>query len=242
MLQARRILDAGAIGREPCILVADEQTGGIGRHGRPWSSPLGGLWMTLLWPCQSVAPLPETLSLQIGLAVRRTIARILGEQSEDLGARTSSVKLKWPNDIFVADRKLAGILIETLRPPPSDAPPWLSIGIGINVNNAAASLGLDLVNTSTSLLNLTGERIDLDIFRKRLSAAIMAPLVRPAMTSDAVAEAEAYLWGKGRHVNVSRPDGSKVSGIIRGLSPSGQLLLDTAEGPVTLASASDYTA
>lgn len=94
------------------IIVADEQTAGKGRFGRSWISPKGGLYATVI---VSSVPL---ISLKAGLAV----VRVLRSVGINAG-------LKWPNDVLVEDRKIAGILIETMEE--------LSlVGIGLNLTLA----------------------------------------------------------------------------------------------------------
>jgi BirA family biotin operon repressor/biotin-[acetyl-CoA-carboxylase] ligase len=90
-------LQAGAAA--PLVVLADRQSRGQGQQGRTWSSPLGGLWLsaTLPWPEQG-----ET-SAALGLAVAVGVVREL----EALGL---AVRIKWPNDLLIGDRKLAGLL------------------------------------------------------------------------------------------------------------------------------------
>ena len=97
-------------------VVATEQTGGRGSRGRTWSSPPGGLWLSVLFRPPSGAGI-ELSGLRIGLAVADAI--------EALHAGLS-VRIKWPNDLMVGDRKLGGILCEpdrrALRPSRSGSP------------------------------------------------------------------------------------------------------------------------
>ena len=104
------------------VLIADEQTGGKGRRGREWLSwPDGSLTFSLLWRFKPHAPVPAGLSLTAGVAVARAIERY----------PLSGIELKWPNDIMIHGRKLAGILVELL--PQRGQPPAAVIGIGINL-------------------------------------------------------------------------------------------------------------
>jgi BirA family biotin operon repressor/biotin-[acetyl-CoA-carboxylase] ligase len=227
-LHARRLLDSGELPRQTHLLLAGRQTGGIGRHGRPWSSPQGGLWMTLLWPVETPS-LPATLALQTGLAVRRVLGRALGPAHH--------VQCKWPNDVLCDGKKIAGILIETASN--SDGR-WLLVGIGCNVNNAVESLAPDVQSTATSVVTLTGEKLEMDIFRKRLVAAVLGTLHQPATDDAAIADFAAHMWGIGRGIEATLPDGSRRHGIIRGLDTAGQLLLEVGGQTVSLASVSGY--
>jgi BirA family biotin operon repressor/biotin-[acetyl-CoA-carboxylase] ligase len=103
------------------LVVADAQSSGRGRMGRAWQSEAGaGVWLTLI-EHPPVGPALDVLSLRIGLA----LAPALEPLAE------SSIRLKWPNDLYVRDRKLAGILVEARWR--DGAPEWVAIGVGINV-------------------------------------------------------------------------------------------------------------
>lgn len=121
-----RVKDALRVGEaEGFVVCARRQTGGYGRQGRSWSSPEGGLYMSLLLrPDVPLAQLP-TLSLVVGLAVREAIAALVAPDQAE------SIQVKWPNDVVRAgadDRidKLCGISVER-------AADGICIGIGINV-------------------------------------------------------------------------------------------------------------
>lgn len=246
-VHARRLVASGDLPPQSHVVLAARQTGGIGRHGRHWSSPFGGLWMTLLWPlAEADGPsgsgrLPETLSLQLGMAVQRVLARALGPNF--------TVRCKWPNDVMANDRKLAGMLIETAsgptRVPPdpqSTTTRWVLVGIGCNINNPLSSLSADVHATATTAITLTGEPIELEIFRKRLVASVLGVLHKPAADQAACAAFTEVMWGIGRTVNATLPDGSTRRGTIRGIDAHGRLLLGAGspEHVQPLASISQY--
>jgi BirA family biotin operon repressor/biotin-[acetyl-CoA-carboxylase] ligase len=110
----------------PFIVIADIQKEGRGQHKRVWHSPQGGLWFTEVMD----VPAPLGLSTYISIPIMRVLKRYL-----------KSVKLKWPNDILVEGKKIAGILIEIRG---STA----FIGIGINVENKVPD---QIKNTATSI-------------------------------------------------------------------------------------------
>src|SRR5438874_2355852 len=114
--------DLAAVGAPAgTMIVADAQTGGRGRMGRAWrSEPGGGVWMTVIErPTDGLAL--ETLSLRVGLLVAPALDALAA----------SPIRLKWPNDLYVGDRKLAGILIEARWR--EGRPDWVAIGVGINL-------------------------------------------------------------------------------------------------------------
>lgn len=110
----------------PSLFVSDRQTAGRGRSGNSWWSPDGCLMFTLLIDSSQLptdASRYPQLALVVGLAMCEMVNHILGDQ---VG------QLKWPNDLYVQNRKLAGILIESLQSRPQQ--PAFAIGVGINVD------------------------------------------------------------------------------------------------------------
>ncbi|MGH7607785.1 MAG: biotin--[acetyl-CoA-carboxylase] ligase, partial [Gemmatimonadales bacterium] len=83
------------------IVIAAEQTAGRGRDGRLWQSPPGGVWLGML--LRHAAPAAGVLSLRMGLVVADVVDELLG---------ADRARLKWPNDVLVGDRKVAGVLAE----------------------------------------------------------------------------------------------------------------------------------
>lgn len=135
--------------REGLVVVAEEQTHGRGRRGRSWSSPPGaGLYLTFLFrPAGESASSALTLiTLASGVAAREAIGRASGFRPD----------LKWPNDLMVGSRKLAGILAEGLGIGTSDQ--TVLVGLGINVE-AAAHPG-EIASRATSLEAELGRPVD----------------------------------------------------------------------------------
>lgn len=109
--------------RPPFAVVAEQQSGGRGRRGRAWASPFGeNIYYSVAVELAGGSHRLDGLSLTVGVAVAETL----------LSIGVSDVRLKWPNDVLLAGRKVAGILIE-LHGDPMDICTAI-IGIGINVN------------------------------------------------------------------------------------------------------------
>ena len=109
------------------LVLADEQTAGRGRQGRVWHSPAGcGVWMTVLLRPEA-PPLGGALAIRAGLAVVDAVVE---------AAPGISPRLKWPNDVIVAERKAGGVLCEARWT--GDRLAWVAVGIGINVSGAIA--------------------------------------------------------------------------------------------------------
>ncbi|MFC5714250.1 biotin--[acetyl-CoA-carboxylase] ligase [Thalassorhabdus alkalitolerans] len=125
---------------EGTVIVADEQTKGKGRLGREWFSPPGtGLWFSLLLRPDIPPQQAPQLTLLTAVAVIEGIEEATGVKAE----------IKWPNDLLVQGRKIAGILTEMQSEP--DRVQAVIVGVGINVNQEKSSLPEDLQSIATSL-------------------------------------------------------------------------------------------
>ena len=117
---------------DPVARLAQKQTAGRGRMGRPWiSSPNQTLTFSIAYPFKKTIQELSGLSLAIGLAVIKGISNATHISLEELHQK--GLGLKWPNDVLLKNNKLAGILIEGGQLKPND-PTWLIIGVGINLN------------------------------------------------------------------------------------------------------------
>ena len=136
---------------EDTAIIAREQTGGKGTKGRSFSSPLGGVYLSLVryYPCKA----ENSFSLMIAscMAVVKTL--------EFYGARAD---VKWPNDVFLNGKKICGILIKNSFE--GDNVKKSITGLGVNVNN---DIPKDLADIAINLKSVVGE-VDIDEFYKRL--------------------------------------------------------------------------
>ncbi|MFM9862609.1 MAG: biotin--[acetyl-CoA-carboxylase] ligase [Micropepsaceae bacterium] len=123
--EARRRAAAGE--RGPTWIWAKRQTAGRGRRGRDWESPEGNLMATLLIAPGVSAPEAARLSFVAALAVHDLATAY---------AARNAVKVKWPNDVLIGGKKVAGILLESSGDAGVDVLPWVAIGIGVNLIHA----------------------------------------------------------------------------------------------------------
>jgi BirA family biotin operon repressor/biotin-[acetyl-CoA-carboxylase] ligase len=215
---------------EGTVVIADAQTAGRGRRGRTWFSPPGsGLYVSIvLMPGRAaVAPLRATalLTLTAGLALAEAVAAATGLAPD----------IKWPNDLLVRRRKLAGILAEataTSRASSADAAPErlrVVLGFGINVRQSAYPPALTA--HVTSLESELGRVVD----RAALCAESLAALARRyddlmAGRFDAILDE----WrrrapgSRGARVHWDTATGS-ANGITAGIDESGALLVQTGD-------------
>lgn len=147
--RARELVDAGTM-PVPFLIGADLQTGGRGRGKHRWWTGQGALAMSLVidpteFAPQPEAPMPPQLALAVGVAVCHTVRGLLVSES---------VGLHWPNDVYVGQRKLAGILTEALSPR------RVIIGIGLNSNNTLDEAPAELRATAVTLRDLLGSEVD----------------------------------------------------------------------------------
>ena len=195
----------GAVGGT--LVLADEQTAGRGRGGRRWSSPAGsGIWMTLL-ERPSEAAAVDVLSLRLGLRA----AAVLDAFAEE------PVRLKWPNDLYVRDCKLAGILVEARWR--EGAPDWVAIGIGLNVRtpDVPGAAGLRAGSERVAVLD-----------------ALVPALRDAARARGPLTERELELFAS-RDLAAGRHCAAPLSGVVEGIDATGALRVRGDDGVVSLA-------
>lgn len=209
--EVMRRLDAGV--GTPFGIIAERQTAGRGRRGRSWVSPFGAnLYYTLGISVRGGPKELEGLSLVVGLAVVRAI--------QSLGIAAAG--LKWPNDVLLNGKKLAGILLE-LTGDPADLCS-VAIGIGINVNMRSAD-GID--QPWTSLRDALGCPVDRNQLLTALNKELEWHLARHREQGFVASQREwesFHLW-QGRQVSLSTA-AKTVVGRAVGIDEQGALLLD----------------
>ena len=205
------------------VCLAEYQSAGRGRRGRDWIAPFGGaICLSLGWVFPEPPRQLSALSLAVGVAVMRALGRF--------GAR--DIRVKWPNDVLLANRKLGGILCE-LRAE-AGGPAYVVIGIGLNVRlNAAArrtiaATGVEAADLSEALAPAPAERAAVvAALVDELIAALgqfqrdgLSPFVQAWRDADALHGVEA---------RVSLGD-KQHRGIARGIDADGALVLETPAG------------
>lgn len=219
---ARAWVAAGDTGG-PRAFVAARQTGGVGRLGRTWSSPAGGLWVTLAWPLGADwAAAVNGLGVRVGLACVRAV-----RESVEGSAR---VGLKWPNDVVIGGRKACGALVEVVRA--EDGRRWALVGVGVNANFACDELPEDVRERATTLREVRGAAVDLDALLGRVLEGLAEALAGRGLDEATLAAARAALEGVGRRAVYTLPDGSRAEGTLLGIDDDGHALLRTDDGGV----------
>jgi BirA family transcriptional regulator, biotin operon repressor / biotin---[acetyl-CoA-carboxylase] ligase len=216
--EAKRLAAAG--GQHGAVIWAEAQTAGKGREGRTWVSEAGNLFCSLLLqPCVLQTRLPQ-LSFVTSLALYRALEGVVHS--------THNLALKWPNDILLDDKKLGGILLETLPDPESDAR-WVIIGVGVNVEHypkdmryPATSLkatGVEIISAKIVLsrfLNcfqpLYDEWLEQGFTKIRTEWVKVAAFIKQPITLQVHADAET------------------IRGVFKGIDKNGHLLLQRDDG------------
>jgi BirA family biotin operon repressor/biotin-[acetyl-CoA-carboxylase] ligase len=213
------------------VVFTEYQTAGRGRAGRLWHAPRGAsLLCSLLLIDKAVALTPGLLTMAAPIAVHDTIA----------AATSLTPRIKWPNDLQLAGRKVAGILIETRTR--ADGTPIHVVGIGINCLQRAGHFPPELGNRAVSLDMLSTEPVD----RTAVAAALLAQLDRFFAWPEKLGQADLReQWLKrseavGGRVQLKHR-GKTYEGTVLDLDPTAALVVQLDRGGVRLFEPSDTT-
>lgn len=203
----------------PYLILADRQTSGRGRGANRWWSSDGALLFSVIVDATEFA-LPESRWPQISLTVGVTVCEVLGRLSSE------SVGLKWPNDIWLNDRKVCGILVEV----PPVVRGRMVIGIGLNVNNSFAAAPPELQSIATSLRDESGAEFDRSKLLGDVVRQLEVDLHRLAANDQSLPERWRNLCVLRDRI-VSLDTGQQVvTGRCLGLAEDGALRLQTDSG------------
>ena len=223
MDEAARLGQQGA--EEGTVVVAEVQTAGRGRQGRSWVSEPGNLLVSVLFrPDMSQLPF---ISIIGGIAAARAVRKTTGLDP----------RIKWPNDLMVQGRKVAGILAESSIA--GDSVWYAVLGIGVNVNLDPAQ-SEDIAALATSLNAAAGRDVPRDDLLRQLLHDLDALCLQVKRGQSPVPEWRDLLETTGRRVNaVSGPD--TYSGTAEGVDDTGTLLLRLDDGRLVTLTAGDVT-
>jgi BirA family biotin operon repressor/biotin-[acetyl-CoA-carboxylase] ligase len=226
----RYLLDEARAGApEGVVAVADHQDAGRGRLGRVWSAPVGSSLLVSVLLRPRVAPERLMLvTMAAGVALAEAVEAVAG----------IDVGLKWPNDLVVGERKLAGLLAEADVPAGADRPVAVVVGAGCNVQWDSFPPELEGSATACNLEagHPVGRDEVLDAFLDRLA-------LRYAALDDVPAAYRARLATLGRRVRVElgagASAGTNVVGLATGIDDSGRLLVETDAGEAVVLTVGD---
>jgi BirA family transcriptional regulator, biotin operon repressor / biotin---[acetyl-CoA-carboxylase] ligase len=217
-----RALDLAAAGEpEGAAVLAEEQTGGRGRRQRTWHSPARlGIYVSLVLRPNVPAPRAPLFTFTAAVAVADALREVCRLQAT----------IKWPNDVVVGRRKIAGILAESRGSDPIIRE--MVLGIGVNVNQQTADYSPEVAGRATSVRIETGAPVD----RAALLAVILEGFERRyarlvgGQSTDLLREWESFsALPHGRSVVVEGPAG-RLEGQVAGVDEEGALLLKLPDG------------
>ena len=193
------------------MVIAGEQDHGSGRAGRLWESPWGGLYLN--WIAANIDPvIIVQLPMIAAAAVHRAISR--------LGIDT--LEIKWPNDLLVDGRKLAGLLVHCRH----GATTWVTVGVGINLDRAP-TIRDPSATRSISVADLISDGDFLqwaEVIIKTVAEELNTGVTKP---DDHIARWREHLHHRpGDEMVVRGGDGSRIRGLFAGLTDEGHLRLD----------------
>ncbi len=198
----------------PAIVLTPHQMSGRGRGGNAWWSGEGSLTATFCVPTDEKVP-PHQVPLITGLAIQTALADTLGDKAPGL-------KLKWPNDLWHDDLKLAGILCERIENVDL-------VGLGLNVNVRTADIPFSLRHRVTSLQAIAGQPIALPAMLVAIARQIERLLLKRDFSGfgSIVQQINRVHALNGRRVRVTEPGESVIEGLCEGLHTDGRLLVRT---------------
>lgn len=210
---------ASSAGHQKSLFVAEYQSGGRGRRGRSWASPLGAnLYFSLSWPFSGGVAALEGLSLAVGVALKRALSAL----------HVEGVELKWPNDLLLDRRKLGGVLIEV----GGDLSGECSAVIGVGLNVAMPSYAQSTIDQPWS--DLKG-RLPKGLTRTDLLAVVTKYLIEMLDNFGRTGFQELRNEWEAAHAFQNLPvkllqGDLRIDGTCLGVDKSGALRLATPEG------------
>ena len=209
---------------EGLIVIAKRQTAGRGRKERPWLSPIGGLYFSIVLRPRLGTENAPLLGLLGACAVSRSLN----------GLGVSRVGLKWPNDVLIGRSKIAGILSEAVYI--GDDPAGVAIGIGVNQNCPVSDMPPGLQWPTTSVIDEIGEETSIE--------ALLCSIVNEIDSLLQVVERDSSFaavldeWREvsstlGARVRIHE-DGMTTDGVAKDIGSDGALIVETEDGLVNV--------
>jgi len=189
-------------------VLAAEQLEGRGSRGRSWHSPLGGVWLSVLFRPAAADGL-DVISLRAGLSAAEALQTLL----------PMLIQVKWPNDLILDNQKLGGVLCEARWQ--GDLLVWVTIGVGINVHNDVPG---DDRSHATALGALVPAITIDEVTHLLLPALRTLDLRAGRLSADELRRFERRDWLRGREIR------EPVAGMVQGIAEDGALLVNQGTG------------
>ena len=216
--------------KEGTAIIAETQTRGKGRLNRPWISPKGGIWLSIiLKPEIAVGDTPK-ITLITSVAVAKTLREMFDLKAE----------IKWPNDVLIDSRKVCGILCEAvLKGKTVD---FIIVGIGVNANFTSEALPKDLQTTATTLKEVLKKDIDREKFVCLLLKEFENnyKMLRKRKFEGLLEEWRSMAGFLGKKVRITSFD-EEFHGVAVDIDKNGALIVKLADGTVRKVISGDVT-
>lgn len=207
------------------VVIAEQQIGGRGRMKRKWVSPKGGMWLSVVLK----PSIPTAASTMLPFAAAVAVADALSTTGLD-------PKLKWPNDVMVGGKKVAGILLDLSAE--AETVNYAVIGIGINANVDTSKIKVD--REGRPPITSIKEELGRDVNRLQLTAALLEKLEHYCQMlerdpSSIIAEWRTRSGMIGKNVTVVQ-QGKEIRGVAADINDDGSLLVRTRQGDIHVVS------
>jgi BirA family biotin operon repressor/biotin-[acetyl-CoA-carboxylase] ligase len=202
------------------IVISEKQTGGKGRSGKFWESPLGGVWLSIiLAPDVDHSKIP-LITLATGVAVAKTL--------ENMGVENSEIK--WPNDILINGKKVCGILTEAVTN--FNTIENVIIGVGIDANLTIDNFSEEIQSRTTTLENELGRKIDENLLIKLFLEEFekISELFNSEGYEEILKEWRRRSYTIGKIVEVRKPFNRYYNAYVLGISREGALVVEKIDG------------
>ncbi|MEQ9116340.1 MAG: biotin--[acetyl-CoA-carboxylase] ligase [Rickettsiales bacterium] len=219
-LEAKRFLQSRP--KEELVIVANEQSSGYGRSGKDWVSPKGNLYFSIILFPECSLEKSAQLSFVAALALYEVLERVLVSNRNE-------IKLKWPNDVLINGKKVAGIILESVSSGQSKKTNSLIIGVGLNVNSKIVSDEFE----ATTLLESHAKELRIDYYLNQFISNLESLY---KSWKDKGFEPIRKSWlDKAYNINKKVSilgQKKKISGIFTDLDNNGNLLLKMSNGEI----------
>lgn len=217
---------------EGLLVLAETQTAGRGRMGRQWHSPPGsGVYMSLIMQPRVPHRYMPQLTVVAAVALCRSLRRMT----------QADIRMKWPNDLYVGNRKISGILIEAGQSSSALESSAVVMGVGISVNLRAEDIPQSLQEKATSLLAVTGQAWERESIVAHFlwELAEMMELYKTAGFGIFRTLWEANAWRPEQPIEMNTRTGT-VRGYPESIDENGALLVRLEDGQLQVVQPSEY--
>lgn len=202
------------------VIISEKQTNAKGRSGKAWESPLGGVWLSIILnPNVDYAKLP-LITLATGVAVAKTLEKLGVENPE----------IKWPNDIYIGDKKVCGILTEAVTK--FNTIESVIVGVGIDANLDISSFPEEIREGTTTLEHELSKKIDENLIIKTFleEFEVIGELFNHEGYEEILKEWRKRSYSIGKIVEVKAPFSQPYDAYVLGISREGALVVEKIDG------------